>query len=253
MHDADGVRGGEPCAGLQEGFDDGAPGARRGGQPGAQGGAGDELHREVDAAVDAADVVYGDDVGVREAGHRLRLAEQAGLELGIGRAHAAIAHAHELDGDLAVELGVVGGEHDAHRAAPEHVHQQIAADPVAYLGQGAGWQRGPRRGGQRGARRERGRRRVGVGDERATGLGEHHAACIAVGEVRFERCRLIGRKIAGDVREERVDAGTSGLGRARHRRHFKPAGAFMASLWAGARRASMCAERRFRRRGSGCG
>jgi hypothetical protein len=56
-----------------------------------------------------------DDVGVREAGEGLGLAQEAGAAVGV----VARSRVEQLDGDLAVELLVVGGVDDAHAAAAE--------------------------------------------------------------------------------------------------------------------------------------
>jgi hypothetical protein len=89
-------------------------------------------------AVVGADVVDGDDVGVREAGERLRLAEQSGVRAG---AAAAAAEEH-LEGDLAIELRVVGGVDDAHAALTERAEHDVAADLGGGLVRAGG---GPRR------------------------------------------------------------------------------------------------------------
>ena len=65
---------------------------------------------------EAAHVVDRDDVGVRQARHRLRLAQQARLLLGQRRPHAAVGDMQQLDRDLAVQLGIVGRVDLAHPA-----------------------------------------------------------------------------------------------------------------------------------------
>jgi hypothetical protein len=68
-----------------------------------------------------------DDVGMPHARHDLRLPLEAG-------AHAGAAHrvgAHDLDGDLAAELLVVGPEHGAHAALSEEpLEAEAARDEV---------------------------------------------------------------------------------------------------------------------------
>src|SRR5438309_74283 len=54
------------------------------------------------------------------------LAEET-LAVGRGRA----VRAHELEGDLAVELGIVGGEDLAHAAGADPPEDDVAADAVA--------------------------------------------------------------------------------------------------------------------------
>ena len=127
VHEADGVGRREAAPGLHVDGEQLAPAARRRGLPGAQGRAGDELHGDEDLRAEGADVVDGDDVGVGEAGHRLGLAEEAGGAGAVG----VLAAAQELDGDLAVELGVVGGVDDAHTAGAEAAEHDVAAERLA--------------------------------------------------------------------------------------------------------------------------
>src|SRR5262249_30347005 len=100
-----------------------APAARRL-QPLRERDAVDELHGDEGAVAGGADVVDGDDVRVAEPGHRLRLAQEAGP--GLGR--AADLAAQHLDGDGALELGVVRRVDLAHAAAPDEALQRVAAD-----------------------------------------------------------------------------------------------------------------------------
>jgi hypothetical protein len=124
VDEADGVGGGEAVAGLGEHAEDLGAGPRLLVEPAAQRDAGDELHRDVDLAVGGgADVVDADDVGVREAGEGLGLAQQAALALGV-----AGAVAQDLDRDLAIEGLVEGGVDDAHAAAAELAQDGVAAD-----------------------------------------------------------------------------------------------------------------------------
>ena len=78
----------------------------------------DELHRDEDAALEGADVVDHDHVGVRDLGDRLRLAHQARAPrvAGVG---VVAAGAQQLDRDLAIQLGIVRGVDLAH-GAPAH-------------------------------------------------------------------------------------------------------------------------------------
>ena len=132
MDDADGVGGGEALAGGGEDLEDLAPGAALVGEPGAQGLAGDQLHGDEELVVDAADLVDLDDVGVGEAGEGLGLA----LEAGLADAEAVVvdAGAQELEGDAAVELGVVGGVDDGHAAVAEGAGDDVAADLTGAVG-----------------------------------------------------------------------------------------------------------------------
>jgi hypothetical protein len=124
MDEVRAVRGGEPAAGLDEHREQLGDAAAA--PPPRQRVAVDELHRDEQLVGGGADVVDRDDVGVREPGDRLGLAQHAGTALGA----EAIAWLVEddLDGDLAVELGIVGGVHDAHPARAEHVEHEVAAD-----------------------------------------------------------------------------------------------------------------------------
>jgi hypothetical protein len=155
---AGGVGGGESVAGGDERGDDLTPRSWRVAEPGAEGLAVDELHGEEHAMVDGADVVDRDDVGVGEPGEGLGLAEHAGLTAGV-----AGARQHDLEGDAAIELGVVGGVDHAHAAGAERIEQDVAAEHGA-LGEG-----GLRGSSPRAARRPAGdgrrRLRLGVGAE----------------------------------------------------------------------------------------
>jgi hypothetical protein len=128
VDEAGAVGGGEALAGLAVDGDDGGPVAGVVAGPGGEGGSGDVLHREEDAALPDGDVVDGDDVGVGEAGDRAGLAEQAGAGL-VGA--AAAQRAQELDGDAAVELGVVAEVDLAHAADAEQLEHDEATDLVA--------------------------------------------------------------------------------------------------------------------------
>jgi hypothetical protein len=66
----------------------------------------DELHRDEDLAAVLADLVDVDDVGVREAGERLGLAQGA---LAVAELVVGLA-ADELDRDAAIELLVEAGK-----------------------------------------------------------------------------------------------------------------------------------------------
>jgi hypothetical protein len=90
----------------------------------------DELHRDEDAVPERPRVVNGDDVGMRELGDRLGLAEQPDPRDGV---RGALVRPQELEGDLAIELRVVGGVDLAHAAAPDHVEDGVAADAGSAL------------------------------------------------------------------------------------------------------------------------
>ena len=78
-----------------------------------------------------ADVEDADDVRVRQLGDRLRLAHQARLAPRL--IALALVRAQELERDLAIELRIVGGVDDAHRAGAEPLEHQVAAEDVALL------------------------------------------------------------------------------------------------------------------------
>jgi hypothetical protein len=125
MDEAGGVGGGDPAGGVLEGAQELGPAAGLGAGPGVEALAGDELHGDPDAVDVGADVVDGDDVGVGELGEGLGLAQEADL------AAAAGSGAQELEGDLAVEVGVEGGVDDAHGAGAEAIEEDVAADAEA--------------------------------------------------------------------------------------------------------------------------
>ena len=74
-----GVGGRQPAAGGHEDLEDLPPRPGGGVQPVGDGVTVDELHGDEDLVLEAADVVHDDHVGVRQAGDRLRFAQQAGL------------------------------------------------------------------------------------------------------------------------------------------------------------------------------
>jgi hypothetical protein len=127
VDEADGVGGGEALADLAEDADDLAPAPRRGGEPGVEGGAGDVLHHQKELLAVDVDVVDRHDVGVREAGEPLRFAQQAeAAAVAAGRVGLRV---EQLEGDRALELGVVGEVDDAHAALSQGALEGVAADP----------------------------------------------------------------------------------------------------------------------------
>jgi hypothetical protein len=116
VHDAGGVRGGEPFARGAVEPEDLVRRARPARQPRARGAAGDVLHRDEHAAVDLADLVHDDDVRVRDARQRPRLALDAGERVRGPRVA-------ELDRDVAIEPQIAREVDDAHPAGtdrPDH-------------------------------------------------------------------------------------------------------------------------------------
>ncbi len=131
---AGGVRGGQPAAGLHEDVDDIAEAALALGPPGGKVAARDPLHGHEDLIADGADVVDGDDVGVRQARRGLRLAQQAracARRRGVGP--------QQLEREHAVQLRIVRLVDHAHAAAAElpddaeavHVHAGNQLDALA--------------------------------------------------------------------------------------------------------------------------
>src|SRR6185312_1649213 len=103
------------------------PGARLRLHPVAGGVPVDELHRDEHLIAKGADVVDGDDVGVRQARDGLRLAQRALPPL--AHADAVLdARAQQLDGDLVIQLGIEGGVDLAHPAAPQESQYDVATD-----------------------------------------------------------------------------------------------------------------------------
>ncbi len=118
-------------------------------------------------ARELADLEHGDDVGVREPGHREGLAvERAG----------GVAGVEELERDVAIEPRVAREVHGAHAAGAEH-----AGDHVVLGDDGAGLQRG-----------ERGRRRDGV--------PQHCLERIGGGAGRRRQVAVLGLSAAGAPR-----------------------------------------------------
>jgi hypothetical protein len=125
VDDARPVRGGQPLAsGAVEGQRVLQPG-KAGPLRAAQGLALHVLHGEEDLAVEGANVVDGDDVRVGQPGDGLRLGE----ELGAHRCRSRPApRPEELDGHLAVELGVEGAVDHAHPTPAHGVEQHVASE-----------------------------------------------------------------------------------------------------------------------------
>ncbi|HEY8379440.1 MAG TPA: hypothetical protein VIK91_23270 [Nannocystis sp.] len=123
------VRRREAAAGLNEGVEDLGPGALLAAAPGLQGLAADELHGDEDLVVVDPDLVDDGDVGVRDLRHRLRLVVEAQAAVAVGGALPA----EDLERDLAIELGVVGGVDDAHLAGAEVRQDGEATDLVPGL------------------------------------------------------------------------------------------------------------------------
>ena len=122
-----------------------------------------------------------DDVRVRQARDRLRLAQQPRAR----RARRRVGRARpcsELERDLAIELRIVGGVDLAHAAAPDEVEDDVASHADAT---------GQRRGVA--ARRQQRCRATRRGDVGAGGRRDQLGALRAGGEV------LLRRRAAGGI------------------------------------------------------
>jgi len=119
MHDARAVRRRETATRLEVDIDDLLPGARLA-LPDREVRPFDELHHDRRARAESDHLVDLHDVRVREARHRLGLADRAGV--------VAVAGRDDLDRDLAIELRIVRGDDDAHAAGTDEAHQPVAAD-----------------------------------------------------------------------------------------------------------------------------
>lgn len=94
--------------------------------PEAQADPSDELHGDEHLALgEHSRFMHGDDVGVRQARQGLRLTQQPLLRAVISR---ALPGPDQLDGDLALQLLVIGGEHLAHAARPQLLQQHEVAE-----------------------------------------------------------------------------------------------------------------------------
>jgi hypothetical protein len=121
VDDADGVGGDQPAADGDVHRQQLHQRARLLGLPGGQGDARDVLHDDEHPAVEVAGLVDLDDVGVRDAGERVGLALAAQQ---VVRARGA----EHLDGDVAVELRVVGEVDPRHGPLAERAHDDEATD-----------------------------------------------------------------------------------------------------------------------------
>ena len=86
------------------------------------------LHGNERVAVFQADIVNADDVGMREAARRLKLALETGVELLELVVFEALVRFNDLDGDLAANNRIFGEVNDAHGAATDGVANLVAAE-----------------------------------------------------------------------------------------------------------------------------
>ena len=120
------VSGGQAPAGLDEALEDPRPRSLGLAQPGAKRPPAHVLHHQHHPGARVVDVVHGHHVGVGEQGHGLGLPHEALVTLGLERVGA-----QELEGYLALELGVVGPQHLAHAPATDLLEHDVAIDRLA--------------------------------------------------------------------------------------------------------------------------
>ena len=89
-----------------------------------EGNAFDELHDEIVAAVVGEEVEDGGDVGMVELGKSMGFVQEATVGVGIGDG----AGVKQLDGDFAVEVGVVRAIDDSHATATDAFENAIVAE-----------------------------------------------------------------------------------------------------------------------------
>ncbi len=177
-------------------------GERASGQDVVERVAGDQLHDEVEAAVDLLQPVDGGDVGMVERRQQPGLALEAGQGVGV----EVVALADDLDGHLAAQPAVAGAVDLAHAAAAQFLQYLVAtarvvgrqgephrqAEPIELVASG---EEGAQALGQAGVLPQE---RVAIGG--APGLdiaqvGGHHRA-ERVG--RRERGRFVGHDCLGN-------------------------------------------------------
>jgi thiamine-monophosphate kinase len=124
------LRGDQPAPGGHVHLQRLVPGARLRLRPEAAGVAFDELHRDEDLVLERADVVDDDDVRVRQARDRLRLAQRP-LPPFEQRDAGARLDPQQLDRHLAIQLRIVRGVDLAHAAAADQPEDDVAANARA--------------------------------------------------------------------------------------------------------------------------
>ena len=87
----------------------------------------EQFHHRVGHAVVAAEIVNGEDVGVRERSDRVRFALEAGQPIGVG----GECRRQDLDRDLPPQLRVARAIHFAHPAGAERVQDLVPAESRA--------------------------------------------------------------------------------------------------------------------------
>ena len=125
-----GVRRTKAGAGGHEHAENVSPRTRLLRHPCREGVALHELHRHEHALLVDTDIVHGHDVGIVDAGERLRLALKACPRAG----RVGGSRSQELQRHLAVELGIVRRHDYAHRARTESGQDDVAPDDRPGLG-----------------------------------------------------------------------------------------------------------------------
>ena len=133
-----GVRGSQSVRRLCEDGEDLLPRAWALGEPVLEGAAVDELHGDEHAPLERARVVNGDDVRMRQLGHGLGFAQQARLGALRMDAGAVAPRMHELQRDLPIELGIVGGIDLTHAAAPHGREDRVTVAEESFPARGRG-------------------------------------------------------------------------------------------------------------------
>jgi len=126
VDDVRGVRGGQRRSGLLRDGDRLGDRERAGGEPIAQRLTLEQLHDGVRKTVHLADVVDGDDVGMRECSDGVGLGSEPIESLAID-----VRPRHHLDGDVAFQPGIGSTIDLAHRALPEQRPYMIGTQLVA--------------------------------------------------------------------------------------------------------------------------
>jgi hypothetical protein len=127
----DELRGVRSCQGRSDLQGDGqrlGEGKRAGGDAIAQRLTLEQLHHGVRKAVHLADVVDGDDVGMRQCGNGVSLRRKPVECVAID-----VRNRHHLDGDVALQPGIGRAIDLAHRASAEQRAHQVGTQLIAGL------------------------------------------------------------------------------------------------------------------------
>ncbi len=127
MHDACGVRFGQPVGDLDPDVEDPSGLQRDTGQHVTQRSPVHVLHHEIRGTLDVPDFVNRDDVGVIQRRGGAGLRRKAGDAVGIGRDLLG----QELDGHVPAEVVVTGAKHLAHATAAQPRDELVSTQPRA--------------------------------------------------------------------------------------------------------------------------